>query len=86
LIRPFNIPDHWTKFGAYDFGFNHPAAFGWFAVDEDGNVYMYREYIKAQQRIDQFAQYLNQFPDTEKLSHIAAGWDCWAKKAVLRQG
>jgi phage terminase large subunit len=86
LIKPFRIPDHWTRFGAYDFGFNHPAAFGWFAVDEDGNVYLYRELVKAQQRIDQFAELLNVYPETKTLQPIVAGHDCWAKKAILRQG
>lgn len=83
LIKPFEIPYHWKRFGSYDFGFNHPAAFGWFATDEDGNVYLYREYIKAQQRVDQFAQYLNNFPDTQMLYPIVAGWDCWAKKGII---
>jgi phage terminase large subunit len=86
LIPPFAIPEHWTRFGAYDFGFNHPAAFGWFAVDQDGNVYLYREFIKAQMRIDQFAQAINRHDDTQRLYPVVAGWDCWAKKAVLRQG
>lgn len=86
LIKPFKIPEHWNRFGAYDFGFNHPAAFGWFAVDEDGNVYLYREYVKAQQRIDQFAEALNRYDDTIRLSQVVAGWDCWAKKAVLQRG
>jgi len=86
LIRPFKIPDHWNRFGAYDFGFNHPAAFGWFCSDEDGNVYQYREFVKSQQRIDQFAAHINKFDDTAKLSQVVAGWDCWAKKAVMRQG
>lgn len=86
FIKPFEIPAHWTRFGAYDFGFNHPAFFGWFAVDEDGNVYLYREFGQAGLRVDQFAARLNRHPDTAKLSPILAGWDCWAKKAVLRQG
>ena len=25
VIKPFNIPRHWNRFGAYDYGFNHPA-------------------------------------------------------------
>lgn len=85
LIKPFPIPEHWTRFGAYDFGFNHPAAFGWFAVDEDGNVYLYREFIKAGLRIDQYAQELNRFHDTPRLYPIVAGHDCWAKKAVMKE-
>lgn len=84
LIKPFPIPDHWERFGAYDFGFNHPAAFGWFANDEDGNTYLYREFVKAQLRVDQFANALNKFSDTAKLYPIVAGHDCWTTKNVLR--
>lgn len=86
LIKPFKIPEHWNRFGSYDFGFNHPAAFGWFASDEDGNVYLYREYVKAQQRIDQFAHSISSRADTKDLSPIVAGWDCWSKKAIIKQG
>lgn len=85
LIKPFVIPHHWNRFCAYDFGFNHPAAFGWFAVDEDGNVYMYREFIKPQMRIDQFAQEINRFEDTQRCYPIVAGHDCWAKKVVMNE-
>ena len=86
FIEPFTIPRHWHRFGAYDFGFNHPAAFGWFAVDEDGNVFLYRELVKAQLRVDQFCQELNKFDDTKQLQPIVAGWDCWVQKGVLKSG
>ena len=84
LIKPFEIPLHWNRFGAYDYGFNHPGAFGWFACDEDGNVYLYREFAKAQLRVDQFAQELNLYADTAKLEYIVAGWDCWVQRGVLK--
>jgi phage terminase large subunit len=80
VVPTFTPPDHWNRFGAYDFGFNHPAAFGWFAVDEDGNVYLYREFIQAQLRIDQYAAELHKFMDTKRLGYIVAGRDCWAQK------
>ncbi len=86
LVKPFAIPSHWTRFGAYDFGFNHPGAFGWFACDEDGNVYLYRELVEAGLRIDQLCKRLKSYEDTEKLSPIVAGHDCWAKKNVIREG
>lgn len=85
LIKPFEIPRHWNRFGSYDFGFNHPAAFGWFANDEDGNTYLYRELIKAGMRVDQFAQELNKYPDTANLYPIVAGHDCWTTKGVLKE-
>lgn len=86
LIKPFAIPSHWTRFGAYDFGFNHPSAFGAFAVDEDGNVYLYKELIRAGLRVDQFAQEINKFDDLTKFNPIVGGLDCWTKKGVLNRG
>ncbi len=85
FIDPIEIPSHWERFGAYDYGYNHPAAFGWFANDGDGNVYLYKELIQANQRIDQFAQTLLRHPETKQLYSIVAGWDCWTKKNVLNQ-
>lgn len=84
LIKPFAIPPHWNRFGAYDFGYNHPAAFGWFANDEDGNTYLYREFIRAGMRVDQFAKELNKHGDTAQLYPIVGGADCWTTKSVLK--
>lgn len=86
LVKPFPIPRHWTKFGAYDFGYNHPAAFGSFAVDSDGVVYLYRELIKPGVRVDQFASLLKEYDDIEDIYPIMAGHDCWAKKGILQEG
>lgn len=86
FIRPFDIPRHWTRFGAYDFGFTHPAAFGWFCCDEDGNIYQYRELIKPGLRVDQFITELLKFQDTKSLDIIIAGWDCWTQKSVIKSG
>jgi phage terminase large subunit len=84
MVKPFSIPPHWNRFGAYDYGFNHPAAFGWFANDEDGNTYLYREFIQAQLRVDQFAKHLSSYADTAQLYPIVAGHDCWTQKNVLK--
>lgn len=84
LIKPFPIPSHWNRFGAYDYGYNHPAAFGWFAVDEDGNTYLYRELVQSATRVDQFAKLLNTRVDTAQLYPIVAGRDCWTQRSTLR--
>lgn len=84
FIEPFHIPPHWNRFGAYDYGFNHPAAFGWFANDEDGNTYLYRECLAAGVRVDLFAKQVNAHEDSTLLYPIIAGHDCWTQKSVLR--
>lgn len=80
FIEPFKIPKHWKKFGAYDYGYGHPAAFGWFACDEDGNVYQYRELVVARTRVDQFAAMVKEAEDPQNLEYIVAGLDCFVEK------
>lgn len=43
VVEPFKIPDSWRKFGGYDHGRAKPACFKWYAIDQDGNVWVYRE-------------------------------------------
>lgn len=38
LVPRFKVPDHWMQFGGFDWGFNHPWVFGWYACDEDGGI------------------------------------------------
>lgn len=40
IVPPFEIPAHWTKFSAFDWGFAHPFAFGAFACDAFGTIYL----------------------------------------------
>lgn len=43
VIEPFDIPDTWRRYRAFDFGYAKPFAVSWFAVDNDGVAYNYRE-------------------------------------------
>lgn len=42
VVAPFQIPKHWRRYRAFDYGLDMLAC-GWFAVDENGRSYMYRE-------------------------------------------
>lgn len=54
-IPPFDIPAHWRRFIALDHGIVNPTAVVWGALDEEGRVYLYREYYKAGGTIDEHA-------------------------------
>ena len=43
VIEPFDIPKTWRRYRAFDFGYAKPFAVSWFAVDNDGRAYNYRE-------------------------------------------
>ncbi len=44
VIEPFPIPKWWKIYRGYDHGFTKPFSVGWFAVDGDGRMYLFREY------------------------------------------
>lgn len=43
VCMPFDIPKEWPKFRACDWGYDAPHAVLWFAVDDNNNIYVYRE-------------------------------------------
>jgi len=44
VIEPFPIPEWWRRWMGHDPGYDNPFYWCWFAVDDDGTVYLYREY------------------------------------------
>lgn len=40
FVQPFTIPSYFTMFGSFDYGFAHNWVWVWFAVSEDGRVYV----------------------------------------------
>lgn len=47
-IEPIPIRKTWQRFRVIDFGYTHPFACLWGAVDEDGRLYIYRQLLKTQ--------------------------------------
>lgn len=47
IVRPFEIPAHWPRFRCMDYGSSAPFACFWGAVDEEGNVWFYREFYMS---------------------------------------
>lgn len=43
VITPRDIPMHWRRWRAMDWGFARPYSIGWYAMDTDGVIYRYRE-------------------------------------------
>lgn len=49
VIEPFKIPKHWRRYRSFDFGYSKPFAVQWWAVDDDGKVYLYRQLYGAKE-------------------------------------
>ena len=65
IVKPFVIPNNWKRYRAYDHGRDKPACCLWFALDEDGRVYVYREFYIAGLNVDQIAQEIKRLSEGE---------------------
>lgn len=46
-IEPFEIPASWRKFRVVDHGIANPGAVTWWAVNSEGDCFLYKEYYKG---------------------------------------
>jgi len=67
LVDRFAIPASWARFLAVDFGYTNPAVFQWWAQDEDGRLYLYREIYRTRRLVEDHARQvqaiLAEYPD-----------------------
>lgn len=77
IIPAFNIPDHWTVWGAFDWGYAHPFSFGWFAQDEDGTVYLIDSIHGHRMLPWQQAAKIKERAPARARAMVWAGHDCW---------
>lgn len=59
IIPPFQIPNTWERFRAIDHGQNNPTSCHWYAVDYDGNIYVYQEYYQEKSVVSKHVAMIN---------------------------
>ena len=69
----FRIPGHWKRYRAFDYGLDMFAC-AWFAVDEQGRSWMYREYSKSGLIVQEAARAMLErtLPGGEDRGHVRA--------------
>jgi hypothetical protein len=81
VCEPFDIPDHWFKWRSVDNGYNDPFAWYWYAVNERGVVFVYREFTRDPR--DEKLIYTDQAKKVvaltkENITYTVAGHDAWS--------
>lgn len=56
IIPPFVIPDFWSRFGSFDYGFAHWWVWAHYAVNEDGTIFVLDTVRGRRQQIHQIAE------------------------------
>lgn len=80
LVPRYRVPDHWTRFGAFDWGYNHPYVFGDFAADEDGNVVLVDSVWGRGELPPQIITRIKLATPWQRYGnggYVVAGHDCW---------
>lgn len=86
LIDPFPIPAEWTRVRSIDFGYTNPFVCQWWALDNDGRMYLYREIYMTHRTVKVHAKKIRELeqwylddgsenPDRERIAYTLADHD-----------
>lgn len=70
VVKPFRIPDDWTRRVGVDHGFRNPSAWVYGAMDGDGNMYIYREYYEKEKLIQDICKENIKLIGGEKIEQV----------------
>ena len=79
VVEPFKIPDTWKKFRSIDYGRTAPFCCKWYALDHDGNVWVYREYYQAGKDADKNAEEVVRLSQGERYQYTVADASIFSK-------
>lgn len=68
VVEPFQLPQDWAYFGAYDYGYSSPACYLLAGVNYDGDVYFVREFYQEELSIREQAEAILQLESGIKVS------------------
>jgi len=52
VVDRFAVPYEWKKYRVIDFGYTHPFVCQWWAMDDEGRLYMYREMYMTKRTVN----------------------------------
>jgi phage terminase large subunit len=76
----------WPKLRTIDFGFTNPLVCQWWAVDPDGRLYLYREYVKSKVTVSDHAPAIKALSGDERYTVNIADHDADDRAELLKQG
>lgn len=84
LIDRFDIPAGWRRYRSIDFGYTNPFVCQWWAEDEDGRLYLYREMYMTRRTVKVHAQQINALSVGERIQETIADHDA-SDRATLKE-
>ena len=75
VVKPFSIPDNWTRFAAFDYGLDMTACLWLCYPPEKDSIFVYRELYEPDLICSEAAKRIKERSGGEKLKYIAASPD-----------
>ena len=84
LIDPMPIPKQWRRYVSIDFGFTHPFVCQWWAEDNDGRIYLYRELYGTGTIVEDWAHKIHDLSKGEKIDAYICDHDIEDRMTLQR--
>jgi PBSX family phage terminase large subunit len=86
VLDRFEIPADWTRYRVIDFGYSNPFVCQWWAMDNDGRLYLYREIYMTQRLVEDHAADIKRLSKGEKIAFTVADHDAEDRATLDRYG
>ena len=80
IIEPFKIPEAWVRFRSLDWGYAHETVCLWWAIDYNGNAYIYRHFVERETIVSRVAsEILDMSPEDERILTTVTDPSVWVR-------
>lgn len=86
LIPRFDIPADWRRFRVVDFGYRNPFVCGWWALDYDDRMYLYRQVYMTNRTVAKHAEKINELSESEQIESTICDHDAEDRATLAEHG
>jgi len=86
LVDPFPIPRGWRRIRVVDFGYTNPLVCQWWAIDDDGRAYRYREIYMTRRLVEEHARQIVKLSEGERIDYTIADHDAEDRATLAKHG
>ena len=86
LIDSFEIPADWRRIRVIDFGLVHPFVCGWFAIDEDRRMYLYRQIYITGRTVATHSRQIKELSEGETIEATICDHDAEDRQTLKENG
>lgn len=86
MVNWFEIPKDWRRLRVIDFGYVNPFVCQWWAMDNDGRLYRYREMYMTKRTVNVHAGHINRYSQGEDIEATIADHDAEDRATLQEHG